>query len=117
MSKAAFLEVVSVSRETERRLVTFAELLTKWNRHINLVSASTLKDLWSRHFLDSAQLLSLAEGRSGLWLDVGTGGGFPGIVVAIIAAEASTGTPGWQTPSPAARSPVSRAMWRQNSVT
>lgn len=88
MSKSAFLEAVSVSRETERRLDTFAELLTKWNRHINLVSASTLKDLWSRHFLDSAQLLSLAEGRSGLWLDVGTGGGFPGIVVAIIAAEA-----------------------------
>lgn len=88
MSKAAFLEAVSVSRETERRLVTFAELLTKWNRHINLVSASTLEDLWSRHFLDSAQLLPLAEGRHGLWLDVGTGGGFPGIVVAIMAAEA-----------------------------
>jgi len=76
-----------VSRETRERLETYAELLKKWNPKINLVSASTLPDLWTRHFRDSAQILSLAPLDARIWADLGAGGGFPGLVVAIIGHE------------------------------
>lgn len=82
-----FLAVADVSRETMARLDTYAALLARWNPAINLVAPATLPDLWNRHFLDSAQLLDLVpEGASKL-ADLGTGGGFPGLVVAILAAE------------------------------
>jgi 16S rRNA (guanine527-N7)-methyltransferase len=87
MSKSAFTAAVDVSRETLARLETYETLLRKWNPAINLVAKSTLDDLWSRHFLDSAQIFSLAKARSGIWADLGTGGGFPGLVLAIMAAE------------------------------
>lgn len=84
--REAFFAAVDVSRETAARLETYAALLEKWNASINLVSKSTIPELWTRHFLDSAQLLELApDGRA--WADLGTGGGFPGLVVAILAAE------------------------------
>jgi 16S rRNA (guanine527-N7)-methyltransferase len=84
--RAGFLAQVDVSRETLARLDTYAALLTKWNPAINLVAPSTLGQLWTRHFLDSAQVLEIApDGQS--WLDIGTGGGFPGLIVAILAAE------------------------------
>lgn len=91
MSDAAlnFGESFDVSRETCDRLTLYAALLTKWNPAINLVSKSTIPALWSRHFADSAQLLELAEIGSGSWADLGSGGGFPGMVVAILAAEKS----------------------------
>lgn len=76
-----------VSRETLERLEAYDALLNKWNPAINLVSPATLSQLWTRHFLDSAQLFDLAEGREGLWADLGSGGGFPGLVVAILAKE------------------------------
>jgi len=76
-----------VSRETRERLGAYAELLEKWNPKINLVSASTLVEVWTRHFLDSAQILDLAEVGAKLWADLGTGGGFPGLVVAILAKD------------------------------
>ncbi|QDY69989.1 16S rRNA (guanine(527)-N(7))-methyltransferase RsmG [Qingshengfaniella alkalisoli] len=76
-----------VSRETVRRLEIYADLLVKWNKSINLVSPKTINDLWSRHLLDSAQIFDLANVLSGKWVDLGSGGGFPGLVVAIIAAE------------------------------
>ncbi|WP_252946494.1 16S rRNA (guanine(527)-N(7))-methyltransferase RsmG [Oceanicola sp. 502str15] len=80
------LSRLNVSRETVARLDTYAALLTKWNKAINLVAPATLPDLWSRHFLDSAQVLNHGP-KTGLWLDIGTGGGFPGLICAILAAD------------------------------
>lgn len=80
---------LDVSRETLERLETYAALLIKWNRRINLVAPNTIDLLWTRHVLDSAQLYDLAEGRSGGWVDLGSGGGFPGVVIAILSAERS----------------------------
>jgi 16S rRNA (guanine527-N7)-methyltransferase len=77
----------SVSRETYQSLQAFGELVEKWNRAINLVSKSTVEDLWSRHIVDSAQLFPLTEPGVRHWVDVGSGGGFPGIVVAVLAKE------------------------------
>lgn len=78
---------LDVSRETMIRLETYGDLLKKWNPKINLVSKSTLSDLWSRHIVDSAQIYTLAPEKFTHWVDLGTGGGFPGLVCAIIAAE------------------------------
>ncbi len=83
----AFREAFVVSRETLARLINYAELLEKWNRRINLVGRSTLPDLWHRHIADSAQLWDLAPEGARLWLDLGSGAGLPGLVIAAIAAE------------------------------
>jgi 16S rRNA (guanine527-N7)-methyltransferase len=85
----AFREAFDVSRETLERLVNYAELLEKWNRRINLVGRSTLPDLWHRHIADSAQLWDLAPPDARLWLDLGSGAGLPGLVIAAITAEKS----------------------------
>ena len=77
----------SVSRETIEKLRRHLELVGKWNPAINLVARSTLPEGWSRHVRDSAQVLALAPESPSLWLDLGSGGGFPGIVVAILLAE------------------------------
>ncbi|KCV82532.1 16S rRNA methyltransferase GidB [Actibacterium atlanticum] len=77
---------LDVSRETLDRLESYEALLRKWNPAINLVAKSTLKDAWSRHILDSAQVFELGQGAKH-WVDLGSGGGFPGMVVAILAAE------------------------------
>lgn len=82
---------LDVSRETSERLEIYATLLRKWNPRINLVSKTTLPDLWTRHFVDSAQLYGLAPHPAGHWADLGAGGGFPGLVIAIMAME--TGSP------------------------
>ncbi|MGH1355153.1 MAG: 16S rRNA (guanine(527)-N(7))-methyltransferase RsmG [Thalassovita sp.] len=76
-----------VSRETMDRLEVYADLLKKWNPKINLVSKATLADLWTRHIVDSAQIYTLAPKNFTHWSDLGSGGGFPGLVCAIIAAE------------------------------
>ena len=78
---------LNVSRETFSKLEAFADLVRKWNPKINLVSKNSLDDLWQRHILDSVQVFELAEGE-GHWVDLGSGGGFPGIVVAILNQEA-----------------------------
>jgi 16S rRNA (guanine527-N7)-methyltransferase len=83
-----FAEAFKVPRETIHRLGRYAEILTDWQKRTNLVGPSTLPGLWSRHFADSAQLCGLAL-NARLWLDLGSGAGFPGLVVAIIQA----GTP------------------------
>ena len=83
-----FAEAFKVPRETIHRLTRYAEILEQWQKRTNLVSPSTLPVLWSRHFADSAQLCGLAP-KARLWLDLGSGAGFPGLVVAIIQA----GTP------------------------
>ena len=80
-----FAEVFKVPRETIHRLSRYADLLTHWQKRTNLVAASTLGALWSRHFADSAQLRDLALDAR-LWLDLGSGAGFPGLVVAILEA-------------------------------
>lgn len=77
----------NVSRETNERLGIYAELLRIWNPKINLVAHSTLDDIWSRHFADSVQLLDLAPPLFDHWADLGSGGGFPGLVVAIHAQD------------------------------
>lgn len=76
---------IDVSRETSERLESFAALLRKWNGAINLVSKSTLDDLWSRHILDSAQLATFFPEAKAIWADLGSGGGLPGLVLAIMA--------------------------------
>jgi 16S rRNA (guanine527-N7)-methyltransferase len=69
------------------RLELYLRLLEKWNPAINLVSAATLPDAWHRHIIDSLQFLEASPLQSGRWVDLGSGGGFPGLVVAIAAAE------------------------------
>ena len=85
--RMAFERNVDVSRETIDRFAQFAETLKKWNRKINLVSSGTIDAIWSRHFLDSAQIFELAPATAIKWTDIGSGGGFPGLVVAILAKE------------------------------
>ena len=85
MTPASFFP--NVSRETLVLLEEYAALLAKWNPVINLVSKSTLPDVWQRHMRDSAQLWPLCPKGARLWVDMGSGGGFPGIVIAILAAE------------------------------
>jgi 16S rRNA (guanine527-N7)-methyltransferase len=81
----AFAEVTKVPRETIHRLARYAELLAHWQKTTNLVGSSTVPQLWLRHFADSAQLLTLAPDAR-LWLDLGSGAGFPGLVIAILEA-------------------------------
>jgi 16S rRNA (guanine527-N7)-methyltransferase len=73
-----------VSRETFARLELYAELLEKWQNSINLVSKNTLTDMWQRHFLDSAQLYPLVKEKTGTLADIGSGAGFPGLVLAVL---------------------------------
>ena len=86
-----FGQAFDVSRETLDRLIRYGDLLSKWNPAINLVSKSTLPEMWTRHFADSAQLLDIADLDDGTWVDLGSGGGFPGMIVAILAAEKRPG--------------------------
>lgn len=82
-----FQSKFDVSRETMNRLQAYVALLKKWNPKINLVAKSTLQDVWHRHLADSAQLWALAPEGAKHWLDIGSGAGFPGLVIAAIAAE------------------------------
>ena len=87
--KAAALALTPVSRETEARLDRYVGLLVEWQAKTNLVSPSTLPNLWTRHISDSLQLLTLAPAAK-VWADFGSGGGFPGVVLAC----AMAGIPG-----------------------
>ncbi|MBR1205436.1 MULTISPECIES: 16S rRNA (guanine(527)-N(7))-methyltransferase RsmG [unclassified Bradyrhizobium] len=84
--KAAALALTPVSRETEARLDRYIALLLEWQAKTNLVAPSTLPNLWTRHVSDSLQLLSLAPSAKS-WVDLGSGGGFPGVVLACALAE------------------------------
>lgn len=79
--------LANVSRETKEKLEIYEDLLREWNPRINLVSATTLDAVWSRHFQDSAQLLAVAPASAETWVDLGSGGGFPGLVIAMLSAE------------------------------
>jgi 16S rRNA (guanine527-N7)-methyltransferase len=82
-----FEKAFSVSRETLERLKTYEALLQRWQKTINLVAPSTLTQIWARHFADSAQILALAPPAAKSWVDLGSGAGFPGLVVATLLAE------------------------------
>jgi len=75
---------MGVSRETLEDLICYGDLLSKWQKTVNLVGSKTIPDMWRRHFLDSAQLLDMASYQGGAWLDFGSGAGFPGLVVALL---------------------------------
>ena len=86
-----FAEEFNVSRETMARFTRYAALLGQWQQKINLVGPSTLPDIWARHMADSAQIFALAKAEKaatgcagGIWLDLGSGAGFPGMVVALL---------------------------------
>ena len=79
-----FAAQTGVSRETLSRLKAYADLLADWNARHNLVAKSTLPDLWSRHFLDSAQLAPLVPVEARTLADLGSGAGFPGLVLAVM---------------------------------
>src|SRR5262245_42190213 len=82
----AALRLTPVSRETLQRLDVFVETLLAWNAHTNLIGASTVPPLWTRHIADSLQLLDLAP-TARVWVDLGSGAGFPGLVIACALAD------------------------------
>lgn len=84
--RARALALVPVSRETTARLDDFVTLLLKWQQRTHLIAASTVPHLWTRHVADSLQLLALAPAARS-WVDLGSGGGFPGLVIACALAE------------------------------
>jgi len=87
--KTRALALFPVSRETETRLDTYVDVLLRWQSKLNLVAPSTLRELWTRHIADSLQLLPLAP-QARVWIDLGSGGGFPGVPIACTLAD----TPG-----------------------
>jgi 16S rRNA (guanine527-N7)-methyltransferase len=86
MGKALF-DALSVSRETVGQLEHYQALVMKWSKGINLVSAATQDHIWSRHILDSAQLYLNIPEKCSVWLDLGSGAGFPGLVISTLAKE------------------------------
>ena len=79
-----FAAAFNVSRETIDQLSRYVALLEQWQPRINLVAPATLPEVWHRHIADSAQLFRLAPSTARSWLDIGSGAGFPGLVVAIL---------------------------------
>ena len=79
-----FCSYIIVSRETYERLCLFYKTLIKWQKSINLISKSSIKSIWKRHILDSAQLYKFVKNLNGNIFDFGSGAGFPGIVLAIM---------------------------------
>lgn len=88
-SKDEFESHFNVSRETMVKLEHYKENLEKWANKINLVSLSTLQDFWSRHAIDSAQLINIAGPKARRWIDFGSGAGFPGLIIATLLAQNS----------------------------
>jgi 16S rRNA (guanine527-N7)-methyltransferase len=84
--KAHALRLCPVPRETEKRLDMFVDALLLWQRTTNLVASSTLAQLWTRHVADSLQLVALAPAAR-VWVDFGSGGGFPGLPIACALAD------------------------------
>jgi 16S rRNA (guanine527-N7)-methyltransferase len=89
--KTAALRLTPVSRETGERLDRYVDLLLEWQAKTNLVASSTIPNLWTRHVTDSLQLLALAPDAK-VWVDLGSGGGFPGVVLACALADTPRAT-------------------------
>jgi len=83
---------MAISDAEHAALQAYADLIVKWNPRINLVSRSTLPDLWQRHLVDSAQIYPMAPENVPIWADFGSGGGMPGIILAILSKERSPDT-------------------------
>ncbi len=105
-----------VSRETLQRLEVYADLLERWTNKINLIAPSTLDTLWSRHFQDSAQVLKIAP-NGVRWADLGSGGGFPGAVVAILASELRPSLQVTMVESDQRKAAFLRSVLRETGVT
>ena len=88
-AKAWLIQVLAVSRETIEQLDAFRQMVIAENERQNLVSAGSIPQFWARHIVDSAQLLPLAPNAAS-WLDLGTGAGFPGIVIALLRSDPIT---------------------------
>lgn len=84
LGPAGFAKLANVSRETLDRLTKYVDLLVSWNRRINLVGRNTIGDVWRRHILDSAQLFPLIPREARRLVDLGSGAGLPGLVLAIM---------------------------------
>ena len=84
LSPEELAKTLGVSRETLARLQTYVDLLKSWNPRINLVSAASLTDVWRRHILDTGQLLEYLPEEARVLVDLGSGAGFPGLVLAIL---------------------------------
>ena len=91
MILAESLPQLDVSRETYERLRTLEALTAKWTERINLISRTTRTQIWTRHIVDSAQLLPLAPRDATFWTDLGSGGGFPGLVLGCLLADRPEG--------------------------
>jgi 16S rRNA (guanine527-N7)-methyltransferase len=89
--RARALALTPVSRETADRLDRFLDLLLSWQQRMNLIASSTEAQVWTRHVADSLQLLALAP-QARVWVDLGSGGGFPGLVIACALAETAGAT-------------------------
>ncbi len=85
-----FLDACPVTHETIHRLTAYQKILFSWNEKMNLVAESTLPHIWTRHFLDSAQLMRHVPDTAKTLADMGAGAGFPGLVLAIMAKEKNT---------------------------
>lgn len=84
MTKSDFIKFFDVSRETIKDFFEYERLLFKWNSNINLVSKKTLGHTWRRHFIDSGQLVNHVHASGKRWVDIGSGAGFPGLVVGLL---------------------------------
>ncbi len=108
--------IPDVSRETMDRLERYAALLRKWNKSINLVSKASIDDLWSRHILDSAQVFRLAQHPVAHWVDLGSGGGFPGLVAAILGKDMNSPVKTTLVESDARKSAFLRTVIRETGA-
>jgi 16S rRNA (guanine527-N7)-methyltransferase len=93
VSQQGFAALFDVSRETVLRLEALGEIALKWNKRINLIGRDTESTIWQRHMADSAQLWALRPAVPGSWVDLGSGAGFPALVLAAIAADTA---PAWR---------------------
>lgn len=85
----SFQKIFSVSRETISKLEIYAQLLEQWQSAVQLIAPSTLSNLWIRHFADSAQLMFFSPPVVNTWIDLGSGGGFPGLILALMGQDPS----------------------------
>jgi 16S rRNA (guanine527-N7)-methyltransferase len=98
-----FAAAFDASREAVERLVLYEKLLRQWQEAVNLVAPGTLDAVWHRHFADSAQLVPLAPPGTRSWIDLGSGAGFPGLVVAILQTFSRSPSSPPRAPSPSPR--------------